>query len=61
MASLAVTHNLKLEPRHIWDTFHGDLSLPELKNPPVENGHKQYESPDGEVDKDTCGGPKGLT
>ena len=35
------------------------MSIPKLKNPPVQNGNKEDESPGGEVDKNACRRPDG--
>ena len=37
------------------------MGIPKLENPPVEAGNKEDEGPGGEVDKDTCRRPDGLT
>ena len=43
------------------DTCYVDLTVPELENPPVENGNEKDECPGGQVDEDSCRGPDGLT
>ena len=42
------------------DTCYVDLSVPELENPPVENGNEKDEGPGGQVYKDSCRRPDGL-